>query len=56
MGLMKTTPEIIAALREQLGREPTKDEIDAERSRLMKAWYADMALSASTLANEGNDQ
>lgn len=55
MGLMKTTQEIIAALREQLGREPTQDEIDAECSRLMKAWYTDMALSASTLADEANE-
>jgi hypothetical protein len=33
-------------------RPPTNDEIDRERSRLMKARYADMALSASTLASE----
>jgi DNA-directed RNA polymerase specialized sigma subunit len=49
---MKTTSEIIASLRAQLGREPTPAEIKAEDIRLGKQWYADMAVTAITLRDE----
>jgi hypothetical protein len=48
MGMMKTTPEIIDALRKKFGRTPTTEEVEVERKRLMKLWYEDMA-SAMTV-------
>jgi hypothetical protein len=52
MGMMKTTTEIVAALRTKLEREPTFDEIEAERIRLGKLWYASLALSAATVPDK----
>jgi hypothetical protein len=45
----------IRALREQLGREPTAEEIKAERDRLIRCAYADMAISALTFEDEAMD-
>jgi hypothetical protein len=55
MGMMKTTPEIVAELTVKLGRAPSDGEVAARRSELMKQWYGDMALSALTVPDADDD-
>jgi hypothetical protein len=44
-------------LRQTLGREPTADEIKAERDRQWwRMRYADMAIRAATLPDRDKDQ
>jgi hypothetical protein len=46
---MEYREQIVARLRERLGREPTTEETKAERDRLIRLAYADMAVAAVTL-------
>jgi hypothetical protein len=50
--MMEYMHETVARLRKQFGREPTAEEIKAERDGSIRREYADMALSATTLENE----
>jgi hypothetical protein len=50
--MMGYEQEVVARLRARLGREPTPEEIKAERDRSIRREYADMALSAMTLEKE----
>jgi hypothetical protein len=49
---METRDETIARLRQKLGREPTEIEIKAGRDNEWRKLYADMAVSAATLADD----
>jgi hypothetical protein len=49
---METRDETIATLRRKLGREPSEDEIKAARENEWRKRYADMAVSAATLADD----
>src|SRR5262245_17311623 len=52
---MKYPEETMAKLRKRLGREPTAEEIKAERDKSTRRAYADMALSALTLQDEAEE-
>jgi hypothetical protein len=49
---MEYREETIIRLRKRLGREPTNEEVAAEREMLIKRAYADMAATAIMLQDE----
>ena len=53
---MEYMHETAGKLRERLGREPTADEIKAERDRLIRLAYSDMAMSASMFEDEAKER
>jgi hypothetical protein len=46
---MKTTEEMLAALRMRLKREPTIEEVETERIRLGQQWYESLRLTMETI-------
>ena len=49
---MEYREETVARLREQLGREPTEEEIKAERDRRWRLQLNDMAITAMLFKDE----
>jgi hypothetical protein len=52
----ETRDETVGRLRKKLGREPTKEEIEAAREEVIRRAYADMALAAMSLLEESDVQ
>jgi hypothetical protein len=52
----ETKDETVGRLRKKLGREPTKEEIDAACEEIIRRAYADMALAAMSFLEENDVQ
>jgi hypothetical protein len=50
----ETRDRTIAELRKKLGREPTGEEVHAARQAVIRRSYADMAMTAAMLLDEGS--